>query len=121
MLAFLFAALTSASTPAYTAAELAAYRGQIKSSCDLSLKQPGVKVPAGFCACFAKATAEPGMGLTAQQRAVFLLLTENAGDPVGAQRAAQSRLNMTVEAYASVWDKLNPIGQKAGSDCAKAR
>lgn len=119
MLAILLAAFASAAT--FTPAQLAEYRGQVKASCETSLKTPGTTVPKGFCACFAKETAEDGMGLTPPQRAVFLLLTENAGDPIGAQRAAQARLNMNVEAFAAIWDKLNPIGQKAGATCTKGK
>lgn len=114
-----FAAATSA--PAYTPAQLATYKGQIKSSCEITLKDPGTKVPKGFCACFANATAVDAMALKPDERAVFLLLTENAGDPIGAQRKAKSQLNMSVESFAGMWDRINPIGQKAGAECAKAR
>jgi hypothetical protein len=113
--------LLAAAAAAYTPAQLAELRGQIKSSCELSLKEPGTKVPKGFCGCFASATAGDVMALTPAQRPVFLLLTENAGDPIGAQRAAQARLNMNVETFASIWDKLNPIGQKAGMACTKGK
>lgn len=113
--------LLAAATVAYTPAQLAEYRGKIKSSCEASLAGPGQGVPNGFCTCFSQSTAAEAMALTPQQRSVFLLLTENAGDPVAAQRAAQSRLNMTVETFASHWDKLNPIGQKAGTACAKGK
>ena len=117
----LFAAAAAAPAAGPTPAQLADVRGQIKASCELSLKQPGTKVPKGFCGCFANATANDVMALTPTQRPVFLLLTENAGDPIGAQRAAQARLNMNVATFASIWDKLNPIGQKAGTACTKGK
>lgn len=119
MLYILIAAVAAASTPAYTPAQLAEYRGQIKSACEITLKDPGTKVPKGFCVCFANATATDAMALAPQERTIFLYLTEHAGDPIGAQRMAKSKLDMTVEAFAAVWDKLNPIGQKAGSVCSK--
>lgn len=121
MLHIVFAALAAASAPAYTPAQLTEFRGQIKSSCEITLKDPGTKVPKGFCSCFAKETAAPGMALKPQERAVFLLLTENAGDPIGAQKQAQTRLGMGVEQFASIWDTLNPIGQKAGAQCTKRK
>jgi hypothetical protein len=121
MLNILFAAVAAAAGLSYSPAQLAEYRGQIRSSCEVTLKSPGTVVPKGFCSCFAKASAEEAMALKPEERAVFLLLTENAGDPIGAQRAAKTRLNMPVETFAAVWDKLNPIGQKAGSTCAKAQ
>jgi hypothetical protein len=123
MLNLLFAAAAAAAgpAPAYTPAQLAAYRGEIKTSCEVTLKNPETKVPKGFCDCFAKATAQDAMALKPEERAVFLLLTENAGDPIGAQKMAKAKLDMPVETFASIWDKLNPIGQKAGNTCVKGR
>lgn len=122
MLPFLFAALAAAAAaPAYTPAQLAEYKGQLKASCDISLKAPGVDVPRGFCGCFSNSVAVEAMSLTPQHRLVLLLLTEHAGDPIDAQKAAKSRHNIEVEAFAGAWDKLNPIGQKAGSACSKRK
>lgn len=120
MLSILFAA-AAASAPAYTPAQLADYRGQVRSSCEITLKTPGTDVPKGFCSCFASSSAAEAMALKPEERAVFLLLTENAGDPIGAQKAAKARLNMPVETFAAVWDKLNPIGMKAGTACAQPK
>lgn len=119
-LIFVLAAAAAASAPAYTPKQLAAYQGQIRASCEVTLKVPGTTVPKGFCACFATASAPEAIGLKPEERAVFLLLTENAGDPIAAQRKAKSQLNMPVETFAAMWDRLNPIGQKAGAGCAKA-
>jgi hypothetical protein len=119
MVAVLLAVLSTAA--AYTPAQLAEYQGQIKASCEITLKVPGTDVPKGFCACFAKTSAPDAMALKPDERAVFLVLTENAGDPVGAQRMALSRLKMQVEPFAAAWEKLHPIGQKAGTACIKGK
>jgi hypothetical protein len=115
LLSVLLAALTAA-TPQQTAAMSA----KLTQLCDANVKGSAAKPPKGFCGCFAAKAAPEAASLKADDQSVFLILTETAGNPVAAQKLAQTRLKMDVARYAAAWERVNGIGAKAGEACVKA-
>jgi hypothetical protein len=115
MLISFFVSVLAAATPQQTAAMTA----QLTSLCEDNVKGAETKPPKGFCGCFAAKAAGEAGALKDEDKAVFLILTETAGEPVAAQKLAQTRLKMDVARYAAARERVNPIGAKAGAACLK--
>jgi hypothetical protein len=116
MLISVFAAVLAAATPQETAAMSA----KLTALCEVNLKDAARKPPKGFCGCFGSKAGGEAAGLKAEDQSVFLILTETAGEPGAAQKLSETRLKMDVKRFAGIWERVNPIGQKAGEACLKA-
>lgn len=112
-------AIATAVAQSDPSAQLADMKGQIQASCGIAVAKAPNGVPSGFCKCFSDATAADAVALKPQDRALFLIVTQHAGDPIAAQKEAQLRLQVDMPQFTVAWDKLNPIGAKAGQACSK--
>jgi hypothetical protein len=70
-----------------------------------------------FCRCFAEKTAADAVALGGDKRALFVIVTEFAGDPGKAQKAAETQMSVNVEAFVRAWESIDPMGRKAGAAC----
>lgn len=109
-----------APAPPPSRAQIAAVAADIKGACAKSGPPGAVAAHVKFCGCFAGKTAPTIAALPPQERAVFVIMTEYAGMVGKAQKAAESRLKVSVGDFVTMWDRLNPIGADAGKACAKA-
>ena len=91
---------------------------QITLACEKAPPGPvGARGMPAFCKCFSATSVDAVLPRARVDQQVFLLLTETGGMPAKGQVAAKQRLNMPVETYMTIWERLGPVGAAAGKAC----
>ncbi|HAH09208.1 MAG TPA: hypothetical protein DCL54_00410 [Alphaproteobacteria bacterium] len=91
---------------------------QITLACEKAPPGPvGARGMPAFCKCFSETSVDAVLPRARVDQQVFLLLTETGGMPAKGQVAAKQRLNMPVETYMTIWERLGPVGAAAGKAC----